>query len=135
VTDTNEATQLQSKQQSSRETAQLRQNSDDACDLKSTFLPARSLSTLWFQFLLIPAMSSAAAAASIDDVDELSPQQLAQVANVYQQMRQELTQIGQKVAELEGERKEHQLRFCMLVSLTLSHALILILSSYPLYVF
>ena len=58
-------------------------------------------------------MSSASSAAStasssLDDVEELTPQQQAQLMNVYQQMRGELAQIGQKVAELEGERKEHQ---------------------------
>ena len=50
----------------------------------------------------------AAASQSLDDIEELNPQQMAQVAQHYQQMRAELTQIGQKVAELEGERKEHQ---------------------------
>lgn len=64
------------------------------------------------------ASSSAAASSSLDDLEELTPQQLAQLTNVYQQMRGELAQIGQKVAELEGERKEHQYArtppFCLL---------------------
>lgn len=44
----------------------------------------------------------------LSDIEELSPQQLAQVVSVYQQLRQEISALGQKQAELEVEKNEHK---------------------------
>ncbi len=48
---------------------------------------------------------------NVDEIDELSPQQLQAVANTYQQLRGEIQSFGQKHAELESERNEHKCVF------------------------
>ncbi len=57
-----------------------------------------------------PATAAASNQFDIDEIDELSPQQLQQVSNTYQQLRSELQSFQQKQAELEVERTEH--RYC-----------------------
>ena len=53
-----------------------------------------------------PAVS--APGPNIDDIEELSPQQMQQVANTYQQLRAEIGSFGQKQAELNVEANEHK---------------------------